>query len=154
MAQNFYEGLYILDSGRFARDPNGVVDKFTKVIESAGGELLVSRVWEERRLAYPIKGQRKGTYWLTYFKIDGRRLGEISHELERVDDILRFLFVKIDPRIIDVLVQHASGGTIGVSEEQGAAPRPVVNDDSGEDDQDEDSESSDEQQAVAEQGSE
>jgi len=40
----------------------------------AGGEILVSRLWEERRLAYSINGQRKGVYWLVYFRLDGNRL--------------------------------------------------------------------------------
>ena len=47
--------------------------EIVELIEKAGGEILVSRLWEERRLAYPIKGQRKGTYWLTYFRLDGRQ---------------------------------------------------------------------------------
>ncbi|GAB6167110.1 30S ribosomal protein S6 [Thermostilla marina] len=112
MAQNFYEGLYILDSGQFARDPNGVVQQFIKVIEDAGGEFLVSRIWEERRLAYPIEGHRKGTYWLTYFKIDGRKLDEVSKQLRHAPGILRFLFVKLDPRIVEVLIAHATGEAI------------------------------------------
>ncbi|RMF95388.1 MAG: 30S ribosomal protein S6 [Planctomycetota bacterium] len=128
MAQNFYEGLYILDSGQFARDPNGVVQQFTKVIEEAGGEFLVSRIWEERRLAYPIEGHRKGTYWLTYFKIDGRKLDEISKRLRHAPGILRFLFVKLDPRIVEVLIAHASGEAIEESPESDdaeAAEKPA-----------------------------
>ncbi len=107
---NYYEGLYILDSGRFARDPEGVVRQITDAITANGGEILVSRMWEERRLAYPIKKQRKGTYWLIYFKLDGSRLDDVRSRLQHADQILRYMHVRIDPRIIDVLVEHASGG--------------------------------------------
>ena len=116
MAQNFYEGLYILDSNRFARDPDGVVQQITDALSGCGAEILVSRMWEERRLAYPIKKQRRGTYWLIYFKIESTRLGEVNRRLQLATDILRFLHIKIDPRIIDVLVEHARGGVV--------APRP------------------------------
>ena len=47
------------------------------MIEKLGGEILVSRLWEERRLAYPIKSHRKGTYWLTYFRLDATQLDQL-----------------------------------------------------------------------------
>ncbi|MGQ9605922.1 MAG: 30S ribosomal protein S6 [Thermogutta sp.] len=109
---NYYEGLYILDSGRFARDPDGTVRQITDAITDAGGEVLVSRMWEERRLAYPIKKQRKGTYWLIYFKLEGTRLDEVRARFQHVDTILRYMHVRIDPRIIDMLVEHARGGLL------------------------------------------
>ena len=71
MAENVYEGMFILDANRYARDPSGLSQQVEQMIQDAGGELIVSRLWEERRLAYPIKGHRKGVYWLTYFRIDG-----------------------------------------------------------------------------------
>ena len=77
MATNVYEGMYILDSNRYGRDSDAVSGKIREMIEKAGGEILVSRLWEERRLAYPIKGHRKGTYWLSYFRLDSSRLVEI-----------------------------------------------------------------------------
>lgn len=106
---NYYEGLYILDSGRFARDPDGTVRQITDAIADAGGEVLVSRMWEERRLAYPIKKQRKGTYWLVYFKLGGTRLDDVRARFQHSDSILRYMHVRIDPRIIDMLVEHARG---------------------------------------------
>lgn len=114
MAQNFYEGLYILDSNRFARDPDGVVRQITDVLTEHGAEILVSRIWEERRLAYPIKKQRRGTYWLIYFKAESTKLAEIRRRLQLAPDILRFMHIKIDPRIIDVLVEHAKGGQVAL----------------------------------------
>ena len=65
---NVYEAMFIFDSNRFARERAGLPAEVEKAIKAAGGEVLVSRLWEERRLAYPIAGQRKGTYWLIYFR--------------------------------------------------------------------------------------
>ena len=109
MAVNVYEGMYIFDPGRFARDAAGVSGKIEKMINEAGGELLVSRLWEERRLAYPIKGNRKGTYWLTYFRADSQQLTGMNRQCEISDDVMRHLFIKIDDRIVDALVSHAQG---------------------------------------------
>ena len=59
MAENVYEGMFILDSNRFARDPAAVSGQIPAMIQKLGGEMLVSRLWEERRLAYPINGHAR-----------------------------------------------------------------------------------------------
>jgi len=105
--ETVYEGMFILDSSRYARDPSIANSQIPKLIEQFGGQLLVNRLWDERRLAYPIEGQRKGTYWLTYFRLEGNRLHELKRQCEIDDAILRHLFLKIDPRIVDALVEHA-----------------------------------------------
>ena len=78
MAVNVYEGMFILDSNRYSRDPEAVSGQIPKMIEEAGGEILVSRMWEERRLAYPIEGHRKGTYWLAYFRVEGEKIAALE----------------------------------------------------------------------------
>ena len=109
MAENVYEGMFILDSNRYARDPSGVPKQIGKLVEDVGGELIVSRLWEERRLAYRIKGHAKGVYWLTYFRMEGEKLQSLSRQSEINEIILRHLFLSIDPKIVDAIVAHASG---------------------------------------------
>ena len=112
MARNVYEAMFILDSTRFGRDPDGVSNQLADLIQKAGGEILVSRLWEERRLAYPIKGQRKGTYWLIYLSLDPLQLAALRRQFEISETILRFMFLKIDPRIVDALVAHAQSAPV------------------------------------------
>lgn len=125
MPANVYEGMFILDSNRFARDPEGVSGQIPKIIQEAGGEVLVSRLWEERRLAYPIKGHRKGTYWLTYFRLEGTALAGVRRRFQLSDTVLRTLFLKVDPRIVDTLVQHALAGPAALAAQHQAASRPL-----------------------------
>ncbi|MBN2022893.1 MAG: 30S ribosomal protein S6 [Pirellulales bacterium] len=125
MAENVYEGMFILDSNRFGRDAEAVSGQVARIIEEAGGTVLVSRLWEERRLAYPIKGHRKGTYWLSYFRLEGPKLAWIERQCQLSDSMLRFLFLKVDPRIVDALVAHALAGPTAKAEpEEVAAARP------------------------------
>ncbi len=133
MAATVYEGMLILDSTRYARDPEGIANQIHSIIQEAGGEVLVSRLWEERRLAYPINGQRKGTYWLVYFRVAGPKLDEITHKCQINDNILRVLFLKVDPRIVDTLVEHARTGQFTTTR-----PEPVAVVEGGEPDDDED----------------
>ncbi len=122
MASNVYEGMFILDSNRYGRDPEAVSGQINQIIEKAGGEILVSRLWEERRLAYPIRGQRKGTYWLTYFRVDGRRIPDIERRCQLSDSVMRAMFVKIDARIVDTLVEHAMAGPTSSRRDQHGPP--------------------------------
>ena len=112
MAAIVYEGMFILDSNRFGRDHEAVSGQISTMVEKFGGEMLVSRLWEERRLAFPVKGQRKGTYWLTYFRLEGARLVELERQCQITDDILRVMFLKIEPRIVDALVAHAMSAPV------------------------------------------
>src|SRR4030065_467767 len=99
--------MFVLDSGRYGRDPEAVAGQIPKMIQEAAGEILVSRLWEERRLVFPIKGQRKGAYWLAYSRLAGARLPKTRRKCQLSDSILRSLILKVDPRIVDALVEHA-----------------------------------------------
>ena len=112
MAQNVYECMLIYDSNSYARDPAGVGAKITKMVGTCGGEILVSRLWNEQKLAYPIKGHRKGAYWLSYFRLDSTKLTEFHRACRLEDDIVRSLTLRVDPRLVDTLVAHAKGERI------------------------------------------
>jgi len=125
LAANVYEGMFILDSNRFGRDSETVSGQVPTMIEKLGGEMLVSRLWDERRLAFPIKGQRKGTYWLTYFRLESTRLDELKRQFQITEDIIRVLFLKVDPRIVDTVVAHATSAPV-VAPPAPEAGKPVV----------------------------
>jgi small subunit ribosomal protein S6 len=105
--------MFIFDSNAYARDPNGVSAHVPKMVEDCGGDVLVSRLWNEQKLAYPIKGHRKGTYWLSYFKMEAGKLAQFRRACQLNEDVLRSLIVKIDPRLIEAVVAHAKGKKVG-----------------------------------------
>ena len=113
MAENtaVYEGLFLLDANKFARDRDSLARDVEGLVEAIDGEILVSRLWEERRLAYPIRGQRKGAYWLMYFRAPTLRLKELSRACEINDSVLRQLFVKLPPALVEPIIAHAKGET-------------------------------------------
>lgn len=126
MAETVYEGLFILDSNKYARDPAGTSGEVTGLIERFGGKLMVSRLWDERRLAYPINGQRKGTYWLTYFTLDSLKLTPLTREYEISEGILRQLILKVHPKLVDALIAHAQTGTAPEVVRPGQPSTPIA----------------------------
>jgi small subunit ribosomal protein S6 len=107
---NVYEGMFILDPTKYARDPEAVTGQLNELVAEFGGSVLVSQLWDERKLAYPIKGQKKGAYWLIYFRMDGGNLVAFERQCELNENLLRRLILKIDPRLAEPLVQHAQAG--------------------------------------------
>ena len=132
MAENVYECLFLLDSNHYARDPGGTAQLVDRLIEEAGGTVLVSRLWNEQRLAYPIEGHRKGTYWLAYFRMPGSGVPALNRACQIHDTVLRQLVLKVDPRLVETLVAHAKGEAIAPSPEEVSAeesPQPEAADD-------------------------
>ena len=117
-----YEGMFILDPGRYSRDPGAVTQQISDLITQHGGTVLAARLWDERKLAYPIKGHKKGVYWLTYFQMAGGDwLTTLERQCEISDDILRNLVLRIDDRIADAMVQHALSYGESTASKQAAA---------------------------------
>ncbi|HEX5470574.1 MAG TPA: 30S ribosomal protein S6 [Lacipirellulaceae bacterium] len=107
---NVYEAMIIFDSNRYARERAGLPAEIEKTIQAAAGEVLVSRLWEERRLAYAIAGQRKGTYWLIYFRGPNSMLTALNRQWELHDGILRHLVLKVHPHLVEAVLEHAQAG--------------------------------------------
>ena len=112
MSANVYECLFLLDSNRYSRDPGGVAGQVDDLIKGSDGEVLASRLWSEQKLAYEVNGNRKGTYWLTYFRMDATNLTKMNRACQLNDNVLRQLTIKIDDRLAGALVSHASGEAV------------------------------------------
>ncbi len=125
MASNVYEGMFLLDSNRYSRDPGGVAKQIDQLVTDCGGEMLASRLWSEQKLAYSIEGHRKGTYWLTYFRIDSLKQTDLNRACKLNENVLRNLIIKIDDRLVDTLVEHAKGvGSTAPTTKPEAPERP------------------------------
>lgn len=116
MSQNFYECLFLLDSNKYARDAGSVSRQVNEIIEKSDGNIRASRLWNEQRLAYPINGHRKGTYWLTYFDMDPAKLTELNRACQLNGNVMRHLVLKHDNRLAETLVAHALGETVTPAE--------------------------------------
>ena len=117
MAQNVYECMFIFNANAYARNPAGVAKAVEDLVGSIGGEILASRLWNEQKLAYPIKGNRKGAYWLTYFRADSAEMTKFNRGCQLNDSILRHLSIRLDPRLVEPMIAVAQGKTVASAEE-------------------------------------
>src|SRR5205085_12653207 len=107
MPATLYECMFLLDTNRVAGDVPNATKQIHTILERNQAEILASRPWDERRLAYPVKGHKKGLYYLTYFRIDGKNLLNIERDVALNETILRSLVLRVDPKHVDTMLAIA-----------------------------------------------
>jgi small subunit ribosomal protein S6 len=91
-----YEAMFLADPAVAAMWDN-LTKHLRGILERQGAQVLGITRWDERKLAYPVKRQKRGTYVLAFFaleKTDG--LPEIERDCRLSDQILRVLIVRAD----------------------------------------------------------
>ncbi|MDY7010502.1 MAG: 30S ribosomal protein S6 [Planctomycetota bacterium] len=89
-----YEAMFLLDADN--SDFESASTPVREVLERAGAEVLTIKPWDERRLAYTIKGRKRGLYILTYFKADPTRIDDLQHDIQLNDRLLRAMILSGD----------------------------------------------------------
>lgn len=107
MPANVYECLFLLDPNKVAGDVPKAAEQIKTILERNKAEILASRPWDERRLAYPIKNHKKGIYYLMYFRAEGKALIDVERDFALTEVILRYLTLKIDRKMVDQMLALA-----------------------------------------------
>jgi small subunit ribosomal protein S6 len=92
---NAYEGLFLFPQAQ-AGNLQGAVDHLKEILSRAKAEVIGLRKWDERRLAYEIKGNKRGVYFLVYFRAPGSVLTGIERACNLSEQLLRSLIVRAD----------------------------------------------------------
>lgn len=109
MAENVYEGMFLLDSNTYASNPEGTTKSVLGILEKNGATVLASRPWQDGKLAYPIDGHKKGLYFLAYFRMDGVALPEVNRSCKLNDSVIRLLILQVEPALVEPLLASATG---------------------------------------------
>ena len=94
--KKLYEAMFLIDSAEAARDWDGIIDLITKMLNKIEAQVISLKKWDERPLAYPIKRCTRGTYILSYFKADGRKITELERDVLLSERIMRALILRVD----------------------------------------------------------
>ena len=101
--------MFLVDVNKWSNDPEGLTAELTGLLEKQGAEVLVARPWDERRLAYPIRGQRKAVYWMSYFRVEGSKIDEIERQSRLREVVLRHLILRVNEKLVDPLLAQLQG---------------------------------------------
>jgi small subunit ribosomal protein S6 len=95
-----YEAMYIIDSALDETAVQGIISTLEQHVQAQGGELVATREFGRRRLAFEIDGHTSGTYMITYFKSHGDVVDEVKHEMHLIEGIVRGIVVVANPKAI------------------------------------------------------
>ena len=112
-----YEGMFLLDAG--TADFDAAFAPVREALSRIQAEILTSKPWDERRLAYDIAGRRRGLYVLTYFKAQPQGVAALQHEVQLDERILRALVLSAD-HLADEVINAETPATLSMARKAAA----------------------------------
>jgi small subunit ribosomal protein S6 len=73
-----------------------ILDRITRGIAAGEGQIVKVSPWGRRRLAYPISGQREGSYFIVVFEAPSASVDELERSLNITEEIMRHLVTRIE----------------------------------------------------------
>lgn len=93
---NKYEGMFLLDHGKVKSEPEKGIAEVTAILEKHEGKIAQIGKWDERKLAYEIKKQKRGSYILVHFEAPGASIDEIRRDCQLSEIVSREILLAID----------------------------------------------------------
>ena len=91
-----YEVVVIVDPKSPEEDLAGFPASVAGIIEKQGGSITKSEDMGLRRLAYEIKHQTQGRYFLFEIEGSGQEIAELERRMRVSDAVVRFITVRVD----------------------------------------------------------
>jgi len=97
---NTYELTYVINAVISDNQVQDLIKRVSSYVTENGGEVIEVDQWGSRRLAYPIMKKRNGFYVNMYFRAPGSIILRLERSLEIDDNVLRYLTMKMDAKMI------------------------------------------------------
>ncbi len=116
MAKTQYEGMFLFPGNA---EVDASLKRVQSIVETHQGQIIVIKKWDERKLTFEIKKQKRGLYILAYFTSPGAAIAQITRDVNLSDDILRVLITD---------ASHLTKDEMEKVEPQPIAPPPTYGD--------------------------
>ncbi len=73
-----------------------IIDRTTRQIAGAGGQIVKVAPWGRRRLAYSIDRHREGSYHIVIFEAPAESIVELERSLLITEELLRHLVTRVE----------------------------------------------------------
>lgn len=125
---NKYEGMFLLDHGKL-KDAQKGIDLISEILKKHGGNIVKIGKWDERKLAYEINNQKRGTYILCHFELASEALSEVNHDLNLTEGVSRNLLIRLRSRFPEFMTAQEIDAAFGSKEREQRGPRRGRDDD-------------------------
>ncbi len=113
---NSYEAMFLL--GPSGADGDKAIALVRGMVEKHGGAISVIKKWDERKLAFEIGKQKRGTYVIAFFKAPTTTIKPLERDVLLSEDVMRILVTR---------AEHLSLAEMEAVEPQPIAPPPERN---------------------------
>lgn len=115
-----YELMLVLRPDLADDKSQALVDRITRQITTAGGQIVKVAPWGRRRLAYPIDRHREGSYHIIHFEAPANSIVELERSLLITEELLRHLITRVERPI--KATRRAEGADALGEDEDGLPP--------------------------------
>ncbi|MBD8014297.1 MULTISPECIES: 30S ribosomal protein S6 [Planococcaceae] len=91
-----YELMYIIQPAIEEEAKKALVERFNDILTSNGAEIIESKEWGKRRLAYEINDLREGFYQIVKVNAGSEAINEYTRLANINEDIIRHIAVRKD----------------------------------------------------------
>jgi small subunit ribosomal protein S6 len=121
--------MFLVDSSLAGADWDGIMSAIRTILEKAGAEIDSIRKWDDRRLAYEIKGKSRGTYILSYFSVDGERIQDIEKSVRLSEKIMRVLILSAERQRPEDIEKETPATKVEMEKEKRKAAKETAQED-------------------------
>ena len=104
---NLYEAMFLFDP-TFAGAFENCEAEIKRIMDRAEGQIVFLRKWEERRLAYKLKGRKRGVYVLVYFNAPPGKITGFERDAMLSENVLRVLVLRADGMTPELMEKAAA----------------------------------------------
>jgi len=91
-----YELLFVINPTLSEEDKESLLARVKGYLEQADGEIFSFKSWGLRRLAYTLKGQKEGQYYLVQCAMTTEKVSEFRRSLTLAEGVLREMVIRVD----------------------------------------------------------
>jgi len=102
-----YEAMFLVDPVKHGEDADGTEKVVSTLLDKHGAKVTRFERWDDRKLAYDIRGHKRGIYLLALFEMPGNNVSALRDDCELNETILRQLILRLDTDIPTYLAQCA-----------------------------------------------
>jgi small subunit ribosomal protein S6 len=91
-----YELVVVISPEIQEEDVPAAIERVSTAVTSRGGEVVDTKPWGRRRLAYNIDRHREGNYIISQIRLDPGRAHELESQFNISEEVLRHMLVRKD----------------------------------------------------------
>ncbi len=91
-----YEAMFLFDPANISSSLATAIETTQQILSRADAEVLSIFKWDDRKLAYDIRTQKRGLYILAYFRTNGEKIASIERDVSLSEQVARAMVLRAE----------------------------------------------------------